>query len=63
MFLIESYQHGHLFQAKMRVPISDAGYYIEITDDNEITRLRPLYKQAKSAPDLVLLRTEYRHKK
>jgi hypothetical protein len=39
--LIESYQHGQLLQAGGgAIPIEDAQYYIEVTDEGEVERLK-----------------------
>jgi hypothetical protein len=47
--LIESYQHGHFVTASIVVPIPAANpYYIEITEPNEIERLKKLYERFKS---------------
>jgi hypothetical protein len=45
MFLIESYEHGQLVQAKAIVPFCDAGDFLELTDQKEIERLRPVLDQ------------------
>lgn len=41
--LVESYQHGRLIQAEVVVPLSDSIHYVEITDEQEIARLKHLY--------------------
>lgn len=42
MFLLESYQHGTLFQAKFKIDVKYSGRYIEVTDVAEIDRLRKI---------------------
>ncbi|MDO8437559.1 MAG: restriction endonuclease [Nitrosomonadaceae bacterium] len=40
IFLVESYQHGELFQSVFRMLRENQKYYVEITDSIEIERLR-----------------------
>jgi len=42
IFLVESYQHGNLFQAKLRQSVDEAYHYLEIEDQAEIGRLQKL---------------------
>lgn len=41
--LVESYQHGILWQAEAVAPLSASVHYVEVTDEEEIVRLRELY--------------------
>lgn len=51
MCLVESYQHGQLVQASFSVPLPEANpYYMEVTDADEIERLRWMYDRYKSGP-------------
>lgn len=43
MVLVESYQHGMLFQARLTGRLCDSKYYIEIADQKEIERLKHMY--------------------
>jgi hypothetical protein len=53
MFLVESYQHGDLFQMEFTQKLEDAKHYIEIKDKKEIARLMRLYEEtvSKNPPD------------
>ncbi len=42
IFLVESYQHGSLFQAKLRQAVDESFHYLEVTDKDWIARLRKL---------------------
>ena len=46
--LMESYNQGTLCQARLTVPLTDSGYYLEITDEAEIARLRAIYQESFS---------------
>jgi hypothetical protein len=46
--LIESYNQGTLCQARLTVPLTDSGYYLEITEEADIARLRTIYKDSFS---------------
>lgn len=48
MFLIESYQDNQLIQAKAIVPFIDASDFLELTDKEEIKRLRPILEQFRA---------------
>jgi len=51
MCLVESYQHGKIVQASFSVPLPEANpYYMEITDVDEIQRLRRMYDRYISGP-------------
>jgi len=49
MCLVESYQHGQIVQASFSVPLPEVNpYYIEVTNADEIQRLRRMYERYKS---------------
>jgi hypothetical protein len=39
IFLVESYQHGNLFKAKLRQSVDESYHYLEVEDQREIRRL------------------------
>ncbi len=45
--LVESYQHGHLIQARFTQKVEYSCYYVEITDKKRISNLRLLLKKLK----------------
>ena len=48
MFLVESYQHGQLFQAVYLQSIEYSKYYVEVTNYDEIERLNKLLQRMKA---------------
>ena len=46
--LIESYNQGTLCQARLTVPLTDSDYYLEISDQDDIDRLRAIYQHSFS---------------
>lgn len=48
IYLVESYQHGHLLQVVFKQATKYSKYYIEVTNDNEIQRLTKLLHRMKS---------------
>lgn len=44
LFLVESYQHGQLFQARITQHVKYSIYYLKIDDPEEIKRLKKLYE-------------------
>lgn len=47
MILLESYQHGNLFQADFTMSCDFSGHYIEITDKKEINRLTTMLNRLR----------------
>jgi len=47
LFLLYSYQRGDFVQGKCVVPLSAAGSFLEVTDEEEIAKLKILYAQVK----------------
>ena len=43
--IVESYQHGHLFQATATQKIEHSKHYLEVTDKRLLTRLRSMLKE------------------
>lgn len=43
--LVESYQHGHLLQARIKMDIKYSLYYLEITDKKKISKLKLLLEK------------------
>jgi hypothetical protein len=43
IYLVESFQHGLLVQGRMMTPLDQAKFYVEITDEKEIARLKELF--------------------
>ncbi len=54
MYLVESYQHGQLVQASSPVALTEAKFYVEVTDPKEIARLKPLYESGKRIEEDIL---------
>jgi hypothetical protein len=48
LFLLYSYQQGSFVQGKCVVPLSAAGHFFEISDAEEIDKLKILYAQVKA---------------
>jgi len=48
IYLVESYQHGHLLQVVFKQATKYSKYYIEVTNDSEIKRLTKLLQRMKS---------------
>ena len=48
IYLVESYQHGHLLQVAFKQATMYSKYYIEVTNDSEIKRLTKLLQKMKS---------------
>ena len=48
IYLIESYQHGHLLQVIFKQDTEYSKYYIEVTNNNEVKRLNNLLQRMKS---------------
>jgi hypothetical protein len=45
--LVESYQHGHLIQAKLQQSLKYAGHYVEVTDERTLRRLKSMLTHLK----------------
>jgi Restriction endonuclease len=46
--LVESYQHGHLFQAELTQKMEYSRHYVEVTDERTLQRLRAMLTQLKA---------------
>lgn len=46
--LVESYQHGHLFQATLKQKIEFSKFYVEVTDEKVLIRLRAMLARVKA---------------
>lgn len=45
ILLLESYQHGKLFMARVKMNLDKSNHYLEITDGDEINRLEKMYQK------------------